>query len=84
MTNSEPLTEEFDYLQLNRTVAITSITGFQLSFYLKGLLVCVDEHVRFQMTLRDRRVRAEITFETLLALVRLLVNLKTAKQNDMM
>lgn len=42
---------------------------------LKGLLVCVDEHMRFQMTLRDRRVRAEIAFETLLALVSLLVNL---------
>lgn len=32
--------------------------------------------MRFQMTLRDRRVRAEIAFETLLALVSLLVNLK--------
>ena len=82
MTNSEPLAEEFDYLQLNRTVAKTNISGFQWSFYLKRFLVCVDEHVRFQMTLRDRRVRTEITFETLLALVRFLVNLKTAKQND--
>ncbi len=41
------------------------------------LLVGVDEHVRFQMALRDRGVRAEVALEALLALVRLLVNLPT-------
>ena len=39
-------------------------------------LVRVDEHVRLEVALRDRRVRTQVTLEALLALVRLLVYLQ--------
>ena len=39
-------------------------------------LVRVDEHVRLEVALRDRRVRTQVALEALLALVCLLVNLQ--------
>ncbi len=40
------------------------------------LLVRVNQHMRFEMTLRNRRVRAKIAFEALFPFVRLLMNLE--------
>ena len=43
---------------------------------LEGFLVCVDQHVRLQVPLRDRRVGAEVALEAFLPLVSFLVNLE--------
>ena len=41
---------------------------------LEGFLVCVDQHVRLQVPLRDRGVGAEVALEAFLPLVSFLVN----------
>ena len=46
------------------------------------LLVRVDQHVALQVTLGDRAVRAEVTLETLLSLVGLLVHFQSVPVMD--
>ena len=46
------------------------------------LLVRVNQHVALQMTLGDRAVRAEVTLETLLSLVGLLVHFQSVPVMD--